>query len=72
LPPLVPARSFPCALPYQISSIFATPLNFYDPTEVWIAGDLTDGFEMEGVHLFENPAAAIEDLKQKMRRDLEL
>jgi CRISPR-associated protein Cst2 len=43
-----------------------------DPTEVWIAGDLADGFEMEGVHLFENPAAAIEDLKQKMRRDLEL
>jgi CRISPR-associated protein Cst2 len=43
-----------------------------DPTEVWIAGDLAEGFEMEGVHLFENPAAAIEDLKQKMRRDLEL
>lgn len=43
-----------------------------DPKEVWIAGDLADGFEMEGVHLFKNPAAAIEDLKQKMRRDLEL
>ena len=43
-----------------------------DPKEVWIAGDLAEGFEMEGVHLFENPAAAIEDLKQKMRRDLEL
>lgn len=43
-----------------------------DPKEVWIAGDLADGFKMEGVHLFENPAAAIEDLKQKMRRDLEL
>jgi CRISPR-associated protein Cst2 len=43
-----------------------------DPTEVWIAGDLADRFEMEGVHLFENPAAAIKDLKQKMRQDLEL
>jgi CRISPR-associated protein Cst2 len=43
-----------------------------DPTEVWIAGDLADGFEMEGVHLFENPAAAIEDLKQKMCQDLDL
>jgi CRISPR-associated protein Cst2 len=43
-----------------------------DPKEVWIAGDLAEGFEMEGVHLFENPAAAIEDIKQKMRRDLEL
>jgi CRISPR-associated protein Cst2 len=43
-----------------------------DPTEVWIAGDLADGFEMEGVHLFENPAAAIEDLKKTMRRDLKL
>jgi CRISPR-associated protein Cst2 len=43
-----------------------------DPTELWIAGDLADGFKMEGVHLFENPAEAIEDLKQKMRRDLEL
>ncbi len=41
-----------------------------DPTEVWIAGDLAEGFEMEGVHLFENPAAAIADLKQKMCADL--
>lgn len=43
-----------------------------NPVEVWVAGDLAEGFEMEGVHIFENPAAAIEDLKQKMRRDLEL
>jgi CRISPR-associated protein Cst2 len=43
-----------------------------DPTEVWIIGDLAKGFKMKGVHLFENPAKAIEDLKQKMRRDLEL
>jgi CRISPR-associated protein Cst2 len=41
-----------------------------DPTEVWVAGDLAEGFEMEGVHLFENPAAAIADFKTKMCADL--
>jgi CRISPR-associated protein Cst2 len=41
-----------------------------DPDEVWIAGDLAEEFEMAGVHLFKNPAAAIEDLKVKMRQDL--
>jgi CRISPR-associated protein Cst2 len=41
-----------------------------DPTEVWIAGDLAKGFKMKGVHPFENPAAAIEDLKKKMCADL--
>lgn len=41
-----------------------------DPTEVWIAGDIAEGFEMEGVHLFENPAEAIADLKVKMLRDM--
>ena len=30
LPPLVPARSFPCTLLYQLSTLFSTPLNFYD------------------------------------------
>jgi CRISPR-associated protein Cst2 len=43
-----------------------------DPTEVWIAGDLEEGFKMKGVHLFKNPAKAIEDLKQKMCLDLEI
>jgi CRISPR-associated protein Cst2 len=41
-----------------------------DPTEVWIAGDLAEGFKMKGVHLFKNPAKAIEDLKKKMCADL--
>ena len=41
-----------------------------DSREIWIAGDLAEGFEMDGVHLFSNPAAAIEDLKQKMCMDL--
>jgi CRISPR-associated protein Cst2 len=41
-----------------------------DPTEVWIAGDLAEGFEMEGVRLFENPAEAIKNLKVRMRQDL--
>jgi C-5 cytosine-specific DNA methylase len=29
LPLLILALSFPCALPYQISLLFATPVNFY-------------------------------------------
>jgi CRISPR-associated protein Cst2 len=41
-----------------------------DPNEVWIAGDLAEEFDMEGVHLFQNPVEAIEDLKVKMRQDL--
>jgi CRISPR-associated protein Cst2 len=43
-----------------------------NPTEVWVAGDLAEGFEMEGVNIFENPADAIEDLKKQMRLSLEL
>lgn len=41
-----------------------------DPTEIWIAGDLAEGFEMKGVNIFSNPAVAIENLKQKMCADL--
>jgi hypothetical protein len=33
LPLLVLALSSPCALPYQISSIFAIPVNFYELAE---------------------------------------
>lgn len=40
------------------------------PAEVWVAGDLAEGFEMEGVHLSENPTKAIEDLTKQMLIDL--
>jgi len=48
-----------------------------DPEEVWIAGDIVEYLDVEilksdGVHIFENPAFAIADLKQQMRRDLEI
>ena len=46
-----------------------------DPEEVWIAGDIVEYLDVEilksdGVHIFENPAFAIADLKQQMRKDL--
>ena len=48
-----------------------------DPEEVWIAGDIVEYLDVEilksdGVHIFENPAFAIADLKQQMRKDLEI
>jgi hypothetical protein len=48
LPLLVLALSSPCALPYQISSIFAIPVNFYQIEPI-------GNFEKRNFPQFRNP-----------------
>jgi hypothetical protein len=70
LPLLILALSFPCALPYQISLLFATPVNFYKQPFDRHSQEVVQFFSNELISTFhENPDLAVHPVRKALIRE---